>query len=147
MHPVRQNSLDSFLLGMVSLRWCLSVSAVQQSESAIRTHSSPLCWISVPCRSPRSTEFSELYAGSHASSALHARQQRVNVSPSLPAHAAPLVSVFALFVCELPVFSASALIALRKDFSSCRLLLRWPCRIILVLPLRTQPSPTWPPMQ
>ena len=43
-----------------------------------------------------------------------------NVNPSLPIHPAPLVSVFVLFVCELSVFSASALIALRKDFCSHR---------------------------
>ena len=32
------------------------VSAVQQSESAIRIHISPLFWISFPFRSPQSTE-------------------------------------------------------------------------------------------
>ena len=37
------------------------VSAVQQSESAIRLHMSPLFWISFPFRPPQSTEFPVLY--------------------------------------------------------------------------------------
>ena len=42
------------------------ISAVQQSESAIHIHISPLFWIPFPFRSPQSTEQSSLgYTGSH----------------------------------------------------------------------------------
>ena len=46
---------------LISIRVCLlynvvSVSAVQQSESTIHIHISPLFWISLPFRSPHSTE-------------------------------------------------------------------------------------------
>ena len=41
---------------MVALHCCVSISLVQQRESAIHTHISPLLWISFPFRSPKSTE-------------------------------------------------------------------------------------------
>lgn len=59
-----------------------------------------------------------------------------NVNPSLPIHPAPLVSVFVLFVCELSVFSASALIALRKDFCS--------HRVFAQVALENYPGPSSP---
>ena len=47
-------------IGVELLYTAVSVSAVQQSESAIRIHISPLFWISFPLRSPQSRiEFTE----------------------------------------------------------------------------------------
>ena len=45
----------------------LLVSTIQQGESAINIHKSPLFWISLPFTSPQSTEESSLCyeAGSH----------------------------------------------------------------------------------
>ena len=51
----------------------MSVSAVQQNESALHRHISPLFWISFPIRSPRSIEESSLgcTVGSHQLSILY----------------------------------------------------------------------------
>ena len=49
-----------FFIEVQFLYTAVSVSAVQQSKSAICIHISPLFWISFPFRSPQSTEFPEL---------------------------------------------------------------------------------------
>ena len=49
-----------FKIGIWLLYTAVSVSAEQQSESAICIHISPLFWISFPFRSPQSTEQSSL---------------------------------------------------------------------------------------
>ena len=54
-------------IGVQLLYTAVSVSAIQQSESAIRIHISPLFWISLPFRSPQDTQQSSLCytVGSH----------------------------------------------------------------------------------
>ena len=48
------------LIGVELLYNVLLVSTVQQSESVIRIHISPLFWISFPCKSPQNTEWGSL---------------------------------------------------------------------------------------
>ena len=60
-------------IGVQLLYNILLVSAIQQSESAIRIHISPLFWISFPFKSPQSDEQSSLCytVGSHQLSILY----------------------------------------------------------------------------
>ena len=51
--------------GVYSLYNAVLVSTIQQSDSAVHRHMSPLFWISFPCRSPQSTEFPVLTVGFH----------------------------------------------------------------------------------
>ena len=80
------------------------VSAVQQSESAIRIHISPLFWISFPFRSPQSTEFPVLYSRSslviwfiHSIKSVH---MSVPISQFIPPPPFPLgIHTCVLYVC------------------------------------------------
>ena len=71
------------------------ISAVQQSESAIHIHISPLFWISSPFRSAQSTEQSSLCCtvGSQFSISYIAVYS-VYVNPDLPVHPTCLLYVF-----------------------------------------------------
>ena len=62
-----------FFIGVLLLYNGVLVSAVQQSESAIRIHISPPSWISLPPRSPQSSEQNSLCytVGSHQLSVLY----------------------------------------------------------------------------
>ena len=52
--------LKLIFIGVELLYNVVLVSAVQQSESAISIHLSPLVWISFPFRSPQRTEYGSL---------------------------------------------------------------------------------------
>ena len=94
-------------IGVQLLYNVVLVSAVQQSESAICIHISPLFWISFPFSSPQSTEQSSLcyIVGSHQLSVLYivvyiCQSQSPNSShPSFP----PLVSIY-LFSTSVSLF-------------------------------------------
>ena len=82
-----------------------------QSESTVGTRVSPLFWISLPFRSPQSTESSSLCctAGSHSHLSYTQYQQCEHVNPNLPVLPSTLlyplgVHMFVLDVCvSVPV--------------------------------------------
>ena len=79
----------------------MSVSAVQQSESATCIHISPLLWISFPFRSPQSTEFPVLY--SRFSLVIYFIHSSVYTRPSQSPSSTPasllVFRVFVLYLC------------------------------------------------
>ena len=86
-----------YFMGIQFLCNVVLVSIVQQSESAIYLHTSPLFQISFPFRSSQSLEYSSVcYTG--GSCYLFCIQQCIYVSPSLPIHPTPP------YPCNIPKF-------------------------------------------
>ena len=77
------------------------VSAVQQSESAILIHVSPLFWISFPFRSPQSTEQSSLCSAMGARWLSIYTQQCIYVSPDFPIPPTPPSPPWYPYICSL----------------------------------------------
>ena len=101
IRKTKGRSLDFFLIGVQLLYNVVLVSAVQHSESAICTHISSLFWISIPFRSPQSTEQSSLCytAGSHQLSILYIVV--IYVNPNLPIHPMRPFPPWCPLVCSL----------------------------------------------
>ena len=95
----------NFFIGVQFLYNAVSVSAVQQSESAICIHIYPLFWISFPFRSPQSTEQSSLCytVGSHQLSVLYIVVYICQSQSPNSSHTSPFqtlgIHMFVLYVC------------------------------------------------
>ena len=107
MQKGRNLSFFNFLIGMQLLYNVVLVSTVQQSESTICIHISPLFWFSFPFRSPQSTEQSSLSytVHSHQLSILYIVSivyvcQSQSPNSSHPHPISPLgVHTFVLYIC------------------------------------------------
>ena len=105
-----QHFFNFIFLG-VQLPYNVVLVSTVQSESTVGTRVSPLFWISLPFRSPQSTESSSLYctAGSHSHLSYTQYQQCEHVNPNLPVLPSTLlyplgVHMFVLDVCvSVPV--------------------------------------------
>ena len=85
----RKDILFLYFIGVYLLYTAMSVSAIQQKESAINIHKSPLFLISFPFRSPQSTKESAL-CYTEDSHWLLFIPSSIYVDPNLPIH--PTVS-------------------------------------------------------